>query len=734
MDDGSQDPNVPQVRPLLRPFSGQRQGEQGPLKLGGRRLARSPHLPSVTRAHPAPALDAAVLPGGDTAVASTPPATSPAATLSRTEVDSHIDEHDVALGVDEEASVSDGPVAETQLALHEDLVADSYEIAQRSPQYDDESADSDAESVEGSHVDSDDVSLELQLSDAPARSDVVEAGVDASVETNVEANVESEFEQGDAADNEIDYGDAAPAPVASALDVSTLTRDARSYDSNAFSYDFDDSLTYGAQRVEEDTLDIDEGSGETFASIEPSSELSIEDSIQGSIEDSIEDSIAVIDAHVDEERVSRVDPSVESQLDTPFEQEIEPVIEASCDAPVEASVDASFGAAVDAPVGLEARFPVDAVLPAPAAALGDVADTFAAGEESDATADLANAELLDSDRDVQLHTLADDVTAEWEIPAPFASSFLDDDVAPATDVVVECTTPTVEIEATSAEQRAVTSEDTSERSREVTNELSVDASSEPFVIDDSAYAVDDEGDLASGAYAATTVDASDSAPSPSVAIEATPEAALLAHDDTVDEVDTPSLESVDFVQTSARYEAPALLDAELAGFSLRPGEAVADPTPIPGMDQMLAIAGVESDTDADDVSAAVEDAANVSLSSRADDAAADLVVAERATALPAGDAGASANGEAATVEATDAGEEAPRGAMSSASMASLLAPGERELRDFVEQSESEAHVLATLEMVARRVRGGEIVPSIDAGATPEAVLASVLAAILSSRT
>ena len=56
-----------------------------------------------------------------------------------------------------------------------------------------------------------------------------------------------------------------------------------------------------------------------------------------------------------------------------------------------------------------------------------------------------------------------------------------------------------------------------------------------------------------------------------------------------------------------------------------------------------------------------------------------------------------------------------------------------DLRAFVARSQSQAHILATLEAVARRVRGGEIVPTTDAGASPEAVLASVLSSLLSAR-
>lgn len=48
--------------------------------------------------------------------------------------------------------------------------------------------------------------------------------------------------------------------------------------------------------------------------------------------------------------------------------------------------------------------------------------------------------------------------------------------------------------------------------------------------------------------------------------------------------------------------------------------------------------------------------------------------------------------------------------------------------------EARSHAAATLEMVAERVRRGEIVSSPDANASPESVLASVLAFLLSART
>ncbi len=134
------------------------------------------------------------------------------------------------------------------------------------------------------------------------------------------------------------------------------------------------------------------------------------------------------------------------------------------------------------------------------------------------------------------------------------------------------------------------------------------------------------------------------------------------------------------------------------------------------MDDMLAIAGVADVTDGEEVEVESDEAfalAQEPVSEAGVDVASEI---EPAVSEP---------------EHEEVRSTSPRGATS---LSALLAPGERELRDFVLQSETRAHVLSTLEMVARRVRAGEIVPAIDAGATPEAVLASVLASILSSRT
>ena len=140
----------------------------------------------------------------------------------------------------------------------------------------------------------------------------------------------------------------------------------------------------------------------------------------------------------------------------------------------------------------------------------------------------------------------------------------------------------------------------------------------------------------------------------------------------------PVNDTVTATESSAAV-ASSLLDAELDRFSLAPEEVVAMPTPIPGLESLMGdgvVAGVQS--------AGAWIAAEPSLEREGDD-------------------------------------DAPE------------SQADVDLRAFVARSQSQAHILATLEAVARRVRGGEIVPTTDAGASPEAVLASVLSSLLSAR-
>jgi hypothetical protein len=169
-------------------------------------------------------------------------------------------------------------------------------------------------------------------------------------------------------------------------------------------------------------------------------------------------------------------------------------------------------------------------------------------------------------------------------------------------------------------------------------------------------------------------------------------------------------------------ESPALLDAELAGFHLLPGESIAPPPPIPGI-EALGGPGEELPTDA------VLDSGILGVQGGEAPVAplqgSESRVEEGAAIEP--------RYEAADVSAAEWSEtgSAPRGAIEATQR---LVQGDADLQDFVARSEAQAHVLATLEMVARRVRGGEIVPTLTAGCSPEAVLASVLASLLSPRT
>ncbi len=115
-----------------------------------------------------------------------------------------------------------------------------------------------------------------------------------------------------------------------------------------------------------------------------------------------------------------------------------------------------------------------------------------------------------------------------------------------------------------------------------------------------------------------------------------------------------------------------LLDEELSEFRLTAGERLHEPTPIPGL-EALSPSGEEPLQGADD----------------------------------------------------------PRGANAPVP---ALADADDTLRAFTDRAAAHDHVIDTLEAVARRVRSGEIVPVTSASATPEAVLASVLASLLALRT
>lgn len=191
---------------------------------------------------------------------------------------------------------------------------------------------------------------------------------------------------------------------------------------------------------------------------------------------------------------------------------------------------------------------------------------------------------------------------------------------------------------------------------------------------------------------------------------------------------------------AAQPTAEPLLDDELASFRLTPHEVLQVPSPIPGLDSMLRAdaeanlsdGGTESETvlpsvveaaasassaSAPEIVSSVRDAGELSLPASEDERDATAHEAERW-----GGAAAMAESDASS-RAASVLEEPPE----------LLAERDAQLQDFVARSATQQHVLEILEAVARRVRAGEIVPAAPAGSTTEAVLASVLASLLTAR-
>ena len=171
-----------------------------------------------------------------------------------------------------------------------------------------------------------------------------------------------------------------------------------------------------------------------------------------------------------------------------------------------------------------------------------------------------------------------------------------------------------------------------------------------------------------------------------------------------------------------------LLDDALADFQLQAGEWVEVPHPIPGPDLTLR----------DDAAAHAAHAAPVKLS--ADESVNDegnsgniALTVDQTASLTATVAGTVAP---TTLTATLAGARKialvpPVDAGSSESdllpLNAEMPAVDEELRAFV----ARAHVVEMLQVVARRVQAGEIVVVVDANASPEAVLARVLASLLS---
>ena len=174
-----------------------------------------------------------------------------------------------------------------------------------------------------------------------------------------------------------------------------------------------------------------------------------------------------------------------------------------------------------------------------------------------------------------------------------------------------------------------------------------------------------------------------------------------------------------------------LLDAELASFRLTPHEVLQVPAPIPGLDSMLqsddVIDSVAELVAAEGAEAGVEGAGDQWSDEPTDT---DTTIAVAVQEAPADEHPFMAS----PIEATRSDDVVmSRAAMPAVESVDLLAERDAQLQDFVARSASQAHVLETLEAVARLVRAGEIVPAAPAGSTPEAVLASVLTSLLTAR-
>ena len=183
-----------------------------------------------------------------------------------------------------------------------------------------------------------------------------------------------------------------------------------------------------------------------------------------------------------------------------------------------------------------------------------------------------------------------------------------------------------------------------------------------------------------------------------------------------------------------------LLDDALADFQLNAGELVEVPRPIPGPDLTLRDDAASQGAHASPGAHASQGAHALPLMLSVDESANDegnsgniALTVDQTASLTATVAGTVAP---TTLTATLAGARKialvpPVGAGSFESdllpLYAEMPAVDEELRAFV----ARAHVVEMLQEVARRVQAGEIVVVVDANATPEAVLARVLASLLS---
>ncbi len=199
------------------------------------------------------------------------------------------------------------------------------------------------------------------------------------------------------------------------------------------------------------------------------------------------------------------------------------------------------------------------------------------------------------------------------------------------------------------------------------------------------------------------------------------------------EASVPGAEPASGEVSAEVADAPVqLLDDELSAFRLSPNERVHEPSPIPGLDALVSTFVAAGDAAEPSVVGHVDVANAPFLDPVQVESAASEVTTTPATIDAREGIGAPGTDAdpASAVESSSTSEE-PRGATP---LVDVLAEGDASLQAFTANAAAHAHVLDTLEAVARRVRSGEIVPVTSASATPEAVLASVLASLLAPRT
>ena len=165
-----------------------------------------------------------------------------------------------------------------------------------------------------------------------------------------------------------------------------------------------------------------------------------------------------------------------------------------------------------------------------------------------------------------------------------------------------------------------------------------------------------------------------------------------------------------------------LLDDALADFQLQASERAELPRPIPGPDLTLRDEAGEQESR----TTTVRPAADASALST-EESAIDFRISELMP-IVAVNTVESAGAVEVTLAPTVFGGSAES---DTSSVHTEMLAADEELLAFVSRARAQAHVVQMLEVVARRVQAGEIVVVADATASPEAVLARVLASLLS---